>query len=385
MFESIIKKKLLKKLKHIERGSISIKFPDNTSQKFSGANPGIDADITLHDWRVIAQLINKGDVGFAEDYRDGFWNTSNLENILIFALQNETVFETYAHGRFIFKRLSRLLYLTKRNSLNGSKKNIETHYDLGNNFYKLWLDPTMTYSSAIFDDGSSLEKAQHNKYIRLINKIKIARAKILEVGCGWGGFAELAGRSGHYVKGITLSNEQYEYAKNRTADLDIDICLEDYRHQTGQYDIIVSIEMFEAVGEKYWDGYFTKLASLIKDNGKILLQIITIDDNVFDNYRKGADMIRTFIFPGGILPCERELKKIIEKNNLVINEIYRFGSDYAKTTRLWLEQFNRSYHDIKILNFDDKFIQIWRFYLALCSAGFEFGRINVIQLELSKV
>lgn len=384
MFESIIRNSLLKKLKHIEYGSITITFPDNTVQKFNGIHSGLNVDIDFDDWRVVAQLMSKGDVGFAEDYRDEYWHTSNLEHLLLFALQNEKIFNAYGHGGFIFKQLSKLLYLTKRNSLKGSKKNIEAHYDLGNDFYKLWLDKTMTYSSAIFDDEISIEHAQCNKYNRLLDKIHKPHAKILEVGCGWGGFAELAGLRGYTVKGITLSKEQHDYAKNRTEHLNVDICLEDYRHQTGQYDAIVSIEMFEAVGEKYWNTYFTKLASLIKDDGKILLQIITIDDDAFDNYRKSADMIRTFIFPGGMLPCERELNKYITKNNLIINDIYRFGKDYAKTLRVWLDEFDKAYHQVKELGFDDKFIRIWRFYLALCSAGFEFGRINVIQLELSK-
>lgn len=385
MFESIIRRNLLKKLEHIEYGEITISFPDGEVRKFSGTKSGYSADIDFDDWRVVAQLMNKGDVGFAEDYRDGYWQTSNLEYLLSFALQNEKIFNAYGHGKFLFKQLSKLLYLTKRNSLKGSKKNIAAHYDLGNEFYQLWLDKTMTYSAAIFDGDISLEHAQCNKYNRLLNRITHPHARILEVGCGWGGFAELAGMRGHYVKGITLSNEQHDYAQKRTAHLDVDICLEDYRHQTGQYDVIVSIEMFEAVGEKYWNTYFTKLASLIKDDGKILLQIITIEDDLFDNYRKSADMIRTFIFPGGMLPCERELHKIIRKSNLQVDDTYRFGKDYAKTLRIWLDEFDNSRDKIKHIGFDDRFIRLWRFYLAVCSAGFECERINVIQLELSKL
>lgn len=385
MFERIIKKQLFNKLAHVEYGKLSVTLPDGTFHEFVGQQDGVHADIALTDWRVIAQLISKGDVGFAEDYRDEYWDSSNIEHVLLFALQNEKVFDELGHGGFIFKQLSKLLYLTKRNTLKGSKKNIQAHYDLGNDFYQLWLDRTMTYSAAIFKhDNESLESAQCNKYNRLLDRIEVPHAQILEVGCGWGGFAELAGMRGHHVKGITLSQEQHDYARDRTKHLDVNIALEDYRHQHGKYDAIVSIEMLEAVGEKYWHTYFNKLGQLIKDDGKILIQVITIDDKAFDNYRKSADMIRTFIFPGGMLPCERELDKVISANNLKVNDIYRFGKDYAKTLRIWLQDFDKHYDQVQKLGFDDKFIRIWRFYLALCSAGFENGRINVIHLELTK-
>lgn len=385
MFERIIKKQLFNKLSHTEYGKFSLILPDGSLHEFVGHQAGVHADVTLTDWRVIAQLISKGDVGFAEDYRDEYWDTSNLEHVLLFALQNEKVFAELGHGGFVFKQLSKLLYLTKRNTLNGSKKNIQAHYDLGNDFYQLWLDRTMTYSSALFKhDNESLESAQCNKYNRLLDLIATPHAQILEVGCGWGGFAELAGMRGHYVKGITLSQEQHDYAAARTKHLDVNIALEDYRHQHGKYDAIVSIEMLEAVGEKYWHTYFNKLSQLIKDDGKILIQVITIDDKFFADYRKSADMIRTFIFPGGMLPCERELQKVITANELQITDIYRFGKDYAKTLRIWLADVDKHYDQIKSLGFDDKFIRLWRFYLALCSAGFEHGRINVIHLELTK-
>lgn len=385
MFENIIKKRLFSKLSHVERGQLNLKLPDGSIHQFKGSNLGTEADISLNDWRVIAQLVSKGDVGFAEDYRDGYWDSSNIENVYLFALQNEKLFSEFGHGKFWFKQLSKLLYLAKRNTLKGSKKNIQAHYDLGNDFYSLWLDKTMTYSSAIFkDEKESLESAQCNKYNRLLDLIEKQHADILEVGCGWGGFAELAGLKGHNIKGITLSNEQIRYAVDRTKHLNVNIALEDYRHQEGKYDAIVSIEMLEAVGEKYWDTYFNKLSQLIKDDGKILIQVITIDDEHFANYRKSADMIRTFIFPGGMLPCENELTKIITANKLQVSSIYRFGKDYAKTLRIWLADFDKQYNKVKLLGFDDKFIRIWRTYLALCSAGFEHGRINVIHLELTK-
>ncbi len=385
MFESIIKKRLFRRLQHIECGQLTLKLPDGSLHKFGDTKSGVCADIHLRDWRVIAQLLGKGDVGFSEDYSDGYWESSNLENVFRFALDNERLFAVFGHGSFVFKQLSKLLYLTKRNSINGSRKNIQAHYDLGNNFYQLWLDKTMTYSSAIYhDENEDLESAQFNKYNRLLDAIHKPHAKILEIGCGWGGFAELAGLRGHHIKGITLSQEQFKYAHERTKHLNVEIALEDYRYQDGKYDAIVSIEMLEAVGEKYWQTYFEKLAQLINNDGKILIQVIIIDDEYFTNYKRSADMVRTFIFPGGMLPCEAELKKVISANNFQIDDIYYFGKDYAKTLRVWFNQFNRSYTSIKSLGVDDKFIRLWNIYMALCSAGFEHGRINVIHLELSK-
>ena len=242
----------------------------------------------------------------------------------------------------------------------------------------------MTYSAALFTNTEqNLEEAQYNKYQRLLDKINTPQANILEIGCGWGGFARLASAKGHNIKGITLSQYQYSYAQSIAQSDNITIALEDYRHQQGKYDAIVSIEMLEAVGEKYWSTYFNKLAQLVKKDGKILIQVITIDDEAFASYRKSADMIRTFIFPGGMLPCEKVLQKIIARSSLRITEIFRFGKDYAKTLRVWLNNFNQQHTQVKALGFDDKFIRLWQFYLSLCSAGFEHGRINVIQLELT--
>jgi len=386
MFEYIVKKGLFNKLRHINYGQLSIKVPDGSLHQFRGKFPGVLADISLKNWSVVINAVSKGDVGLAEDYGEHYWYSTNIENLLLFALQNEKVFNQFGHGSFIFKQLTKLLYFTRRNTIRKSRSNIQTHYDLGNDFYKIWLDKTLTYSAAIFkNEHESLETAQYNKYNRLLDKIDTSNAKILEIGCGWGGFATLANLRGHKVKGITLSQNQYAYAKAKTEHLGVNIALEDYRHQYGKYDVIVSIEMLEAVGEKYWETYFNKLYNLIKDDGKILIQVITINDKLFNKYRKSADMIRTFIFPGGMLPCENALKKIITRANLKITDIFRFGKDYAKTLRIWLNSFNKDYDQVKALGFDEKFIRLWSFYLALCIAGFENGRINVIQLELTKI
>ncbi len=385
MLRKIIKKKIFKKLSDIDYGQINIKLPDGIEYTFTGKFPGVKADLALSDWRAFAKLINKGDVGLAEDYQDGYCDSSSIEKLLLFALQNEKLFNSVGHGGRVFKQMSKLLYLTKRNTISGSKKNIQAHYDLGNSFYKLWLDESMTYSSALFlSDSDDLKSGHYNKYKRFLNKISIDKANILEIGCGWGGFAELAAIEGHTVTGITLSNQQYEYAVDRTKNLDVNIKLEDYRYQQGKYDIIVSIEMVEAVGEKYWNTYFKKLAELIKDDGKIMLQVITIDDKFFKNYRKNADMIRSLIFPGGMLLCENAINNLVKRNNLHIIDKHRFGLDYAKTLEIWLSNFNSNYNQVKALGFNEKFIRLWQFYLSLCIAGFKHGRINVIQLEIIK-
>jgi cyclopropane-fatty-acyl-phospholipid synthase len=272
--------------------------------------------------------------------------------------------------------------LFTQNTLKGSRKNIHAHYDLGNDFYKLWLDQTMTYSSAIFhDQNDDLEKAQHSKYDRIINRLG-ASGRVLEIGCGWGGFAERALQTRDYaIKGLTISNEQHAFATERLGQK-AEIALEDYRLQTGRYDNIVSIEMFEAVGENYWPLYFNKLKSLLADNGKALVQTITIGEDYFDRYRQGGDAIRTFIFPGGMLPSPKRFEEESVKAGFKLTDAFAFGQDYARTLELWLERFEERLGEVRALGFDEKFIRMWRFYLTSCIASFKIGRTNVMQMEL---
>ena len=267
-------------------------------------------------------------------------------------------------------------------------------YDLGNDFYQLWLDPSMTYSSAIFDHPEQdLTIAQHQKYDRILSKLDNPSNRnnpdtpttILEIGCGWGGFAERAVMCNHKIKGITLSHEQAIFAQERLKNTNANITIEDYRHQTGLYDYIVSIEMLEAVGERYWPTFFKKLKQLLKPNGKILLQTITIADELFKQYTESTDMIRTFIFPGGMLPSEKRLHHEMNKVNLVCRDIYRFGQDYALTLKHWLHQFEKKENELSHLGFKDNFIRLWKFYLASCSAEFTTNRINVVQMEICHI
>lgn len=374
--------KFLKALENIEFGAIDVITPDGKQHHFSGMHQGAHATLTLLDWRVIYQFATKGDVGFAESYRDGWWNSDDLTKLFLFGLQNENALSGYIYGSVIGRIAAQISYIFTRNSLSGSKKNIHAHYDLGNDFYKLWLDETMTYSAALFESPTQpLASAQHNKYDRILSRLPDS-GRILEIGCGWGGFAERASHKGDYaMKALTISSEQYAYAKDRVGS-DVNIAMEDYRIQQGKYDNIVSIEMFEAVGEKYWPTYFGKLQELLAEKGKAVIQTITIRDEYFERYRNSGDMIRSYIFPGGMLPSPMRFAQEAEKSGLRITDSYSFGQDYALTIQHWLNSFDSRIADVKALGFDTAFIRMWRFYLNCCIASFNVGRTDVIQVEL---
>ncbi len=383
MLGKVIADRFLKALEHIEYGTFNVTTPDGKRHTFSGNTPGAHADFIVHDWKVFSSLATKGDIGLAEDYRDGLWDSDNPSGLLLVGLQNEKVLSQYIYGSTLFSAITQIVYLFRRNTVKGSKRNIHAHYDLGNEFYKLWLDPTMTYSSALFkNQNEALEKAQSNKYDRIIERLNTGSGKMLEVGCGWGGFSERALQRGDFdIKGITISEEQHAYAKDRLND-SANIALEDYRHQEGKYDYLISIEMFEAVGEKFWPTYFGKLKSLLHQSGKAVIQTITIDDAFFDSYRRGGDMIRSFIFPGGALPSPEQFEKEANKVGLKITDRYDFGLDYAKTLDQWLIKFDAKKAQVTALGFDEPFIRLWRLYLSTCIASFSAERTGVMQVEL---
>lgn len=382
MLQNHIVKNFLKSLSHIKYGNISISLPDGTKHEFSGKESGPRADMIIYDTRAISAFVIKGDIGLAESYRDGWWDSENLAELFLFSLKNEEALSSYIYGSFLGQMVSRFSYLFTRNTLQGSKKNIHAHYDLGNDFYKLWLDPGMTYSSAIFaNEKDDLASAQYRKYDRIIERLGKS-GNLLEIGCGWGGFAERALDKGDYgIKGLTISKEQHDYAKNRLKK-DAVISLEDYRLQSGKYDQIVSIEMFEAVGEQFWPIYFRQVKSLLADKGKAVIQTITIKDNYFERYRSGGDAIRTFIFPGGMLPSSERFVKASNEAGLNVTDQFAFGKDYARTLKCWLDSFEKKLSDVKALGFDEKFIRMWRFYLTCCIASFKAGRTDVMQMEL---
>jgi len=384
MFNQFIFNRLLKGLESLQVGFIKIQAPDHKIYEFEGKVSGYNADLNIKDWSVIGNLAAKGDIGFAEDYKNGLWETSDLTALLTVSMQNRTALGSFFYADKLRNVLYQIAYLLKRNSVGGSRKNIHAHYDLGNEFYKLWLDPTMTYSSALFESSEdSLEKAQTHKYNRIIDKLNSDSGSLLEIGCGWGGFADQALARGKDldIKGITLSDAQLNFAKERLQNK-ASICLEDYRHQEGQYDHIVSIEMFEAVGEKFWPVYFQKMAALLNKNGKAVVQTITIGGQNFDRYKHETDFLRTYIFPGGLLPSPSRFDQEAKKAGLVPIRSFEFGQDYAKTLEMWLKNFDSVYHKVKQIGFDDEFVRLWRFYLAGCVAAFKSGYTNVRQVEI---
>lgn len=383
MLTSAVKDNFLKKLDYLECGRFELETPDGKKRVFEGRKPGPNAILALRDWRVISNLAVNGDIGFAEDYREGLWDTRNLQDLLSLALANEKSIDAFIFGSLPARVFSRLANILRINTLEGSKRNISAHYDLGNEFYQLWLDPGMTYSSAIFQTASqNLCAAQDAKYDRLIDRMNAKSGSILEIGCGWGGFAERASNRGDFdIKGITLSQRQKEFAGARL-QASAKIALEDYRHQQGKFDNIVSIEMFEAVGEQYWKTYFDKISSLLNQGGKALIQTITIAEDRFERYRDSSDFIRKHIFPGGMLPSPNRFAAAAAGSGLRVADRFDFGQDYARTLEIWLDTFDTRKTDVLNLGYDERFIRMWRFYLAACIAGFRTGRTNVMQVEL---
>jgi len=383
MFQNKLKNNLLLTLEKLEFGTLKVTLPDGMVYQFEGRKKGEIADIDIQDWSVLTKMLIKGDIGLAESYRDGLWSTENLSALMILSLQNSSSFESIIRGHKLPALLAKLSYVLKLNTLNGSKKNIHQHYDLGNDFYKLWLDPSMTYSSGLYNNANdSLQHAQEQKYNRIIERMGSNSGRVLEVGCGWGGFADRAMDAGDYdIKGITLSSAQHDYARDRMKGR-ADIVLEDYRAQTGKFDSIVSIEMFEAVGEGFWPTYFSQLKNLLNSKGKAVIQTITMNEKDFPRYRKTGDFIRTYIFPGGMLPSPSRFQSEAERAGLKIQNSFSFGQDYAYTLSAWLENFDAKYDDIKNMGFDDGFIRLWRLYLAACMAGFKTERTDVMQVEL---
>ncbi len=383
MLSRLASDKLLKHLDKLEYGSLEMRTPDGRSHQFQGRKPGASAQLDIHDWGVFSNLATGGDIAFAQDYKKGLWDSDNIQNLLALGIKNDSVINPYVFGNKLYQMVARLSYLFRPNSIKGSKDNIHAHYDIGNDFYKLWLDPTMTYSSALYKNTQdTLEDAQLHKYNRILSCLNDTKGSLLEIGCGWGGFAEQAMKQGDFdIKGITISEKQFDYAKKRLGGK-ATIALEDYRHQTGTFDHIVSIEMFEAVGEAYWKQYFDQIKRLLSKSGKAVIQTITIDDHHFDTYRKSGDFIRSYIFPGGMLPSVSRFKQEAKKAGLRVENTFEFGQDYARTLTEWLDRFDAQKDTIKALGLDDAFMRLWHFYFAGCIAGFSTGRTNVMQAEV---
>ncbi len=374
----------------IKDGAVVVTLPDRRQLRF-GEESGPSVDLQINDYRFARRVLVSGDIGFAEGAMAGEWQSSDLPALLTLLASNVERFRRLLEGGPIGKAMNWLRHLSNANTRRGARRNILAHYDLGNRFYAAWLDPSMTYSSARFDAKvRDLEAAQQAKYKALAEHLDLKPGEhVLEIGCGWGGFAEFAARDyGARVTGITISDEQLAYARARMerAGLSerVEIRRQDYRDVEGQFDKVASIEMFEAVGEKYWPAYFSKISDVLKPGGRAGLQIITIKEELFDTYRRRADFIQRYIFPGGMLASLDRLKEETAKVGLVWRQAEAFGQSYAETLAEWARRFQAKWSDISALGFDERFKQLWLFYLGYCEAGFRTGRTDVVQLELAK-
>jgi cyclopropane-fatty-acyl-phospholipid synthase len=379
-------------VKRLDTGVLTFTSPEGVTTQFKGVHHGPHADLRFADWGVAKEALKAAEIGLAECYRDHRLFTTNLTSFLELCVANQRALEAVFYGKPLVALFFRIRHMLRANTKARAKKNILAHYDLSNAFYKLWLDSTMTYSSALFngDCHQPLANAQTAKYERILQVLNPKPGEtILEIGCGWGGFAEHAAKTrGVKVTGITLSKAQLQFACNRISQQSLDHLVEllliDYRDVRGQWDYVVSIEMFEAVGERYWPVYFESLHNRLKPNGRAVIQAITISEENFERYRATSDFIREYIFPGGMLAPEARFIKDAKRAGLTAETPYRFGADYAETLKRWHDAVNAKVSDIQRLGFDDKFLQLWRFYLCYCEAGFRTGRTDVMQIELRK-
>ena len=378
----------LEMMSNIRKGSVTIVTPEEKFLKYTGIEEGEHVSIRINEWKFCEDIFMKGDIGLGESYISGYWDCGNINNLIKFGIENYNELERVIKGSLLKILFFRIKHFLNRNSRKGSLKNVHAHYDIGNEFYQLWLDSSMTYSSAIFNStDEELLSAQENKYERILKKLKLKNGDhILEVGCGWGGFMEYAARNGFKVTGVTISKEQYEFAKKRLSKFGnlAKVKLQDYRDIDGKYNHIVSIEMFEALGEKYWKKYFKMLFSILKPGGKLIIQSITINNNDFFSYRKCSDFIQQYIFPGGMLPSPKIFKDVAVKQGFIYGGDLEFGRDYGITLKRWEENFSSVLSRVKKLGFDDKFIRTWRFYLKYCQGGFEANKISVFQFSFTK-
>ena len=375
----------------LNSGRVDFILPDGRRFRAEGLKPGPVAEVTINNPDVFARLVREGDLGFCDAYLDGWWTTPDLQAFMDFIhADNDDMYDGFP-GMALVRAWEKARFWFQSNTKRQALKNISYHYDLGNDFYSLWLDETMTYSSALFNTSQeSLEKAQIAKYASMVDQMGVQPGDhVLEIGCGWGGFAEYAAKErGLKVTGLTISKEQLEYAQKRIKRKGlsdkVNLKLQDYRDETGVYDGVASIEMFEAVGEKYWPVYFDKIKQCLKPGKQATLQIITIQDARWDVYRKSVDFIQKYIFPGGMLPSPSVLRKEVHKAGLSVQHSIEFGKSYSQTLRRWFEVFNNKWDTISAMGFDDRFRRMWNFYLTSCAATFESGNCDVTQITLQK-
>ncbi len=372
-------------------GRLDVVLPDGRTFRAQGANPGPAAEIAIHNNDCFARLIREGELGFCDAYLDGWWSTPDLQALMDLVHMDEDTIYDSVPGQAIVRAIERFRFWLQRNNRAQAKKNIAYHYDLGNEFYSLWLDETMTYSSALFETGQeSMEVAQTAKYAAMVDQMDVKPGDhVLEIGCGWGGFAEYAAKErGLKVTGLTISKEQFKYAQERIekaglSDL-VEFKLQDYRDERGTYDGIASIEMFEAVGEKYWPVYFKTLHERLKPGKNATLQIITVADRRWDVYRRSVDFIQKYIFPGGMLPSPSVLREQVSAAGLGFVGSKEFGASYDLTLRRWHDTFNAKWDQVAAMGFDERFRRMWNFYLTSCAAAFVTGNVDVTQVTVRR-
>lgn len=373
-------------LEKLHGGLLEVRLPDGSSALFGDGEQGVT--LHVHNEAMFGMVLARGDIGLAEAYLDGYWDAPDISGLLTLLANNRTALKAAVYGSWRKLLAARVRHWLNHNSRSGSKRNIMAHYDLGNDFYQQWLDPSMSYSAAIYrapDNGGqapTLMSAQHAKYRRILSCLAAEPGqRVLEIGCGWGGFAEMAVQDGLSVTGLTLSPAQLAWAQKRVPAADLR--LQDYRDLDETFDHVVSIEMFEAVGERWWPTYFKTLAKALKPQGRAVVQSITIRDDIFPAYRRGTDFIQQYIFPGGMLPSRAAFRSAAARQGLVVRNEYAFGPDYARTLAEWRLSFEARWPEIQKLGFDEPFRRLWRMYLSYCEAGFMAGNVDVVQFELA--
>ena len=387
-FNLLSDKIVFNSLKLIKHGFLEIQNHDSKIYKFGNESEQLRAKIKINKPGLTLQIIKSGSVGLAEAYMRNEFETDNLTNLIEITAKNIKIVYKFS-GIFDISMINKLKGIFIKNNKSRSKKNISKHYDLGNDFFSLWLDPSLTYSSAIFEkQKDDLFSAQLNKYKKLTELIKPnVGNKILEIGCGWGGFAEYVGKN-YDVKldCITISKEQFEFSKKRIFENGlnekVNIFLKDYRDVKDKYDSIASIEMIEAVGQNYLVNYFKSIKKNLSENGRAAIQAITIDDSLFDRYKTKEDFIQKYIFPGGFLPSKRKLYDLSSSNGLEIKKYESYGSHYSNTLKIWRDEFLKKWEEISKHGFDNKFKRMWHFYLSYCEAGFKSKNIDLIQFSM---
>ena len=375
-----LKSNFLASCEHLRDGRLTLRTPEGERYEFGQTGP--DAELVIRDWATVSAMAAHGQVGFGEAYVQGLWDTPSIEALASLAMNNRQHFAAYDHASLFNKAKFRLVDTVLRaNSRRGSRKNIRSHYDVGNEFYSLWLDEGMTYSSGIFDrSDDDLLRAQTNKNARALSRLSDGDS-LLEIGCGWGGMAEHAAQTGRDVTAVTISRNQHSYAEARL-DGRADIQLRDYRDIKGKFDNIVSIEMIEAVGERYWPSYFSTLKNNLAEGGRALVQAITVLDHEFEEYKAESDYIRQYVFPGGMLLSDQVIADQAARAGLAVKDSYAFGQDYAKTCRIWGERLTAKERQITEMGYDKPFFRNWKYYLEICAASFAVGNTNVVQVEM---